>query len=78
MMMHYHKRQEELKVRNSYAIFYNHVPVCAECAFLILPLCHLQKLEEADDDSYLDSEWSDRQALKKKFQGLTNIKWGPR
>ncbi|KAL6098684.1 cfap298 [Pungitius sinensis] len=38
----------------------------------------LKKLEEADDDSYLDSEWSDRQALRKQFQGLTNIKWGPR
>ncbi|KAM6983935.1 cilia- and flagella-associated protein 298 [Tautogolabrus adspersus] len=38
----------------------------------------LKKLEEADDDSYMDSEWSDRQALKKQFQGLTNIKWGPR
>ncbi|TNN48323.1 UPF0769 protein C21orf59 [Liparis tanakae] len=29
------------------------------------------KLEEADDDSYLDSEWTDRQALRKQFQGLT-------
>ncbi|GLD46449.1 UPF0769 protein [Lates japonicus] len=38
----------------------------------------LKKLDEEDDDSYLDSEWSDRQALKKQFQGLTNIKWGPR
>ncbi|KAM9846625.1 cilia- and flagella-associated protein 298 [Aulostomus maculatus] len=38
----------------------------------------LKKLEAADDDSYLDSEWADRQALKKQFQGLTNIKWGPR
>ncbi|KAM9333122.1 cilia- and flagella-associated protein 298 [Pholidichthys leucotaenia] len=38
----------------------------------------LKKLEAADDDSYLDSEWSDRQALKRQFQGLTNIKWGPR
>lgn len=38
----------------------------------------LKKLEEAEDDSYLDSEWSDRQALKRQFQGLTNIKWGPR
>ncbi|XP_019727927.1 cilia- and flagella-associated protein 298 [Hippocampus comes] len=38
----------------------------------------LKKLEEADDDSYMDSEWSDRQALKRQFQGLTNIKWGPR
>ncbi|XP_020783218.1 cilia- and flagella-associated protein 298-like [Boleophthalmus pectinirostris] len=38
----------------------------------------LKKLEEADDDSYLDSDWSDRQALKRQIQGLTNIKWGPR
>ncbi|XP_030010815.1 cilia- and flagella-associated protein 298 [Sphaeramia orbicularis] len=38
----------------------------------------LKKLEEADDDSYLDSDWSDRQALKRQFQGLSNIKWGPR
>ncbi|KAF0038666.1 hypothetical protein F2P81_009150 [Scophthalmus maximus] len=38
----------------------------------------LKKLDEADDDSHLDSEWSDRQALKKQFQGLSNIKWGPR
>lgn len=38
----------------------------------------LKKLDEADDDAYLQSEWSDRQALKKQFQGLTNIKWGPR
>ncbi|XP_069577222.1 cilia- and flagella-associated protein 298 [Brachyistius frenatus] len=38
----------------------------------------LKKLEEADDDSHLDSDWSDRQVLKRQFQGLTNIKWGPR
>lgn len=38
----------------------------------------LKKLEETDDDSHLDSDWSDRQALKRQFQGLTNIKWGPR
>ncbi|XP_026856662.2 cilia- and flagella-associated protein 298 [Electrophorus electricus] len=38
----------------------------------------LKKLDETDDDSYLQSEWADRQALKRQFQGLTNIKWGPR
>ncbi|KAJ3589397.1 hypothetical protein NHX12_010242 [Muraenolepis orangiensis] len=38
----------------------------------------LKKLDEADDDSHLDSEWSDGQALKRRFQGLNNIKWGPR
>ncbi|KAL7847485.1 hypothetical protein AOLI_G00222030 [Acnodon oligacanthus] len=49
MMLHYFRRQEELK-----------------------------KLDEADDDSHLQSEWSDRHALKRQFQGLSNIKWGPR
>uniref|UniRef100_A0A4W4FXH4 Ubiquitin-like domain-containing protein n=1 Tax=Electrophorus electricus TaxID=8005 RepID=A0A4W4FXH4_ELEEL len=38
----------------------------------------ISKLDETDDDSYLQSEWADRQALKRQFQGLTNIKWGPR
>lgn len=38
----------------------------------------LKKLDEADDDTHLESDWSDRQALKRQFQGLTNIKWGPR
>lgn len=38
----------------------------------------LKKLDEADDDSHLRSDWSDRQALKRQFQGLSNIKWGPR
>ncbi|XP_068186906.1 cilia- and flagella-associated protein 298 isoform X2 [Antennarius striatus] len=38
----------------------------------------LKKLEEADDDSYLNSDWSDPNSLKKQFQGLTNIKWGPK
>ncbi|KAK7125650.1 hypothetical protein R3I93_021125 [Phoxinus phoxinus] len=38
----------------------------------------LKKLEEVDDDTHLQSNWSDRQDLKRQFQGLTNIKWGPR
>ncbi|KAI5099842.1 UPF0769 protein C21orf59-like [Silurus meridionalis] len=38
----------------------------------------LKKLSEADDDLYSQPELSDRQALKRQFQGLTNIKWGPR
>ncbi|XP_007247301.2 cilia- and flagella-associated protein 298 [Astyanax mexicanus] len=38
----------------------------------------LKKLDEAEDDSYLQSEWSDRQALKRQFQGLSNIRWGPK
>ncbi|MBN3275615.1 CF298 protein, partial [Polyodon spathula] len=38
----------------------------------------LKKLQKADDDSYFDSEWADRHSLKKQFQGLGDIKWGPR
>ncbi|KAJ7997600.1 hypothetical protein DPEC_G00230690 [Dallia pectoralis] len=38
----------------------------------------LKKLDEVEDDSHLHSDWSDRQALKRQFQGLSNIKWGPR
>uniref|UniRef100_A0A0L8IBF4 Uncharacterized protein n=2 Tax=Octopus bimaculoides TaxID=37653 RepID=A0A0L8IBF4_OCTBM len=34
-----------------------------------------KKLATDDEDSYLNSEWADNQMLKKKFQGLTNIKY---
>lgn len=37
----------------------------------------LKKLEEADDDSYLNSEWANNNSLKRSFQGLRNIKWKP-
>ncbi|XP_038657596.1 cilia- and flagella-associated protein 298 isoform X2 [Scyliorhinus canicula] len=38
----------------------------------------LKKLDENDEESYLDSDWSDRYALKRQFQGVKDIKWGPR
>ncbi|KAK8379634.1 hypothetical protein O3P69_019537 [Scylla paramamosain] len=37
----------------------------------------LQKLEEAEDDSYLDSSWADSRQLHRSFQGLCNITWKP-
>ena len=37
-----------------------------------------QKLEKDAEDAYLDQEWADSGALKRQFQGLTNIKMGPR
>ncbi|XP_005993660.1 cilia- and flagella-associated protein 298 [Latimeria chalumnae] len=37
-----------------------------------------KKLEETEDDSYLGSEWADNQALKRQFQGLKDISWGPK
>lgn len=43
---------------------------------IIFPV--LQKLEVEADDSYLDRPWADGQQLKRQFQGLNNIKWGPR
>lgn len=37
-----------------------------------------QKLEENDDDSFLDSEWADSHALKRHFHGVKDIKWRPK
>lgn len=37
-----------------------------------------KKLSADMDDSYLDAKWADNQMLKKQFQGLSDIKWGPR
>ena len=37
-----------------------------------------KKLSEADDDSYLDSNWADNQALKRQFQGLNKINFKPK
>jgi cilia- and flagella-associated protein 298 len=38
----------------------------------------LKKLAEQEDDSYLNSEWADGQALRRQFQGLNDIKWKPK
>ncbi|MEE6468017.1 hypothetical protein FKM82_008144 [Ascaphus truei] len=38
----------------------------------------LKKLDENHDDSFLNAEWADTHALKRQFQGVNNIKWGPR
>lgn len=82
MMLYYHRRQEELKVRKG---FIKYSACCPEITFSLsqpsdVTLCcrHFQKLEDDDDDSYLDAQYSDRQSLRKQFLGLTNIKWGPR
>ncbi|XP_013138429.1 PREDICTED: UPF0769 protein C21orf59 homolog [Papilio polytes] len=36
-----------------------------------------KKLEQDDDDSYLDSKWADGKILKRQFHGLDNIAWRP-
>ncbi|CAG4966302.1 unnamed protein product [Colias eurytheme] len=36
-----------------------------------------KKLEQDEDDSYLDSKWADGQNLKRQFHGLNNISWKP-
>jgi len=38
----------------------------------------MKKLENDEVDAYLNSKWSDPGHLKREFQGLNNIKWGPR
>ncbi|KAM6310315.1 cilia- and flagella-associated protein 298-like isoform 2-T2 [Aegotheles albertisi] len=37
-----------------------------------------KKLEEDEDDSFLNAEWADNHALKRQFHGVKDIKWGPR
>lgn len=34
-----------------------------------------QKLEQDDDDQYLDSAWSDSRSLKRQVHGLENVKF---
>ncbi|XP_012265903.1 cilia- and flagella-associated protein 298 isoform X2 [Athalia rosae] len=36
-----------------------------------------KKLEQDDDDEYLNSTWADGSSLKRHFQGLNNISWKP-
>ena len=38
----------------------------------------LQKLEADEEDSYLNTEWADPQALKRQFTGMSNISWRPK
>lgn len=36
----------------------------------------LKKLEENDEDDYLNSSWANPKALKSHFTGVGNVKWG--
>lgn len=38
----------------------------------------LKKLDQADNDEYLKSEWADPDALKRSLGGMKNIRMGPR
>uniref|UniRef100_A0A2C9JCB8 Ubiquitin-like domain-containing protein n=1 Tax=Biomphalaria glabrata TaxID=6526 RepID=A0A2C9JCB8_BIOGL len=38
----------------------------------------MKRLEKEEDDAYMNAEWADQHQLKRQFQGLNNIKWGPR
>ncbi|XP_054272331.1 cilia- and flagella-associated protein 298 [Macrosteles quadrilineatus] len=38
----------------------------------------LKKLEQDEDDTYLNSSWSDSRSLKRAFQGLSDISWKPK
>ncbi|XP_076466408.1 cilia- and flagella-associated protein 298-like isoform X1 [Babylonia areolata] len=37
-----------------------------------------KRMEKEAEDSYMDSPWADGQQLKRQFQGMKDIKWGPR
>lgn len=38
----------------------------------------LKKLDQNDDDDYLNSQWADNNNLKRAFQGIGDIQWHPR
>lgn len=38
----------------------------------------LKKLEEAEEDSYLNSPWADPNSLKRQLHGTGNVSWRPR
>lgn len=37
----------------------------------------LKKLEQDDDDNYLNSKWADSANLKRVFHGIGDIQWRP-
>ncbi|XP_026479663.1 cilia- and flagella-associated protein 298 [Ctenocephalides felis] len=37
-----------------------------------------KKLEQNDDDEYLNASWADSSSLKRQFHGLKNISWRPK
>jgi len=37
----------------------------------------LKKLEEDEENAYLDADWADNKNYQRKFQGLDNISWKP-
>jgi len=37
----------------------------------------VRMLEQSEDDTYLNSDWADRQSLRRAFQGVQNISWKP-
>ena len=48
------------------------------CTYYIHTFIFLQKLEADEEDSYLNAEWADPQALKRQFTGMANISWRPK
>lgn len=38
----------------------------------------MKKLDEADDDDYLNAPWADTSALKRSLQGTGNLGWRPK
>lgn len=38
----------------------------------------LKKLEDNDEDDYMNSGWADNSLLKRSFHGLKDVKWKPR
>ncbi|XP_013778146.1 UPF0769 protein C21orf59-like isoform X2 [Limulus polyphemus] len=38
----------------------------------------MKKLEDNDEDDYMNSDWADNSLLKRSFHGMKDVKWKPR
>jgi hypothetical protein len=75
MMAYAYKKQEELKVGLLFCLegSLGSVATQARGAFVSLVVCG-QRLEEADEDAYLNAPWADSSALKRQLQGTGNVR----
>lgn len=68
MMAYAYRKQEEWKVR--YMVAHR------SWTYTLVTASLFQKLEEADEDSYMNAAWADTNALKNRLQGTGNVGFG--
>jgi hypothetical protein len=80
MMAYAYRKQEEWKASCLSHAFAIRITVCLYNSSTSHLQVHvdwlLQKLEEADDDSYMNAGWADSNALKNRLQGTGTVGFG--